>query len=361
MQFFVRFGGECWTINDSAMKEVTVQALQLEIHRLTALPITLQRLTYGTKHLESTKSLQNYCITEGATVNVLLRAYGGDGGGGGSSAQGHSNLGNDSDDTEGHSGQQITHNDADSSSEHQLSAQNPAISTCQITPVAVSGHQVHVALRSSRFTEVDHHHHHHYKSNSSRRQADPVNPPKQTNNPTTGKGMSSSLRVKKLSGEEFLLVLETLDETVGSLKCRICELHSLEQNEIKLVYKTQALTSDTLTLKEVGLKEDELIHIVLVGSSHSPKLAPTVVVGATTELDQPAKAPKKPFHCAWDSCLERYAKVIGDCVYCKGKYCARHRLPESHHCQNIQSCKQLSFDTNHSKVMNGKCVGEYAL
>ena len=32
--------------------------------------------------------------------------------------------------------------------------------------------------------------------------------------------------------------------------------------------------------------------------------------------------------CAFGDCKERCAPIIGDCKYCKAKYCAIHRLPE---------------------------------
>ena len=159
-----------------------------------------------------------------------------------------------------------------------------------------------------------------------------------------------SLRIKQLSGEEFILnVISFSTATVRSIKDQICHQHQLNPHSIKLVWRSQELTPDDSSLDTFGISQNDLIH--LVHSSPFPSTADSSLL-----LPQV----KKPFHCAWGDCLDRHVKIIGECVYCSGKYCARHRLPESHMCQNMQSCKQQSFNANHSKVMNGKCGGEYA-
>jgi predicted nucleic acid binding AN1-type Zn finger protein len=55
-------------------------------------------------------------------------------------------------------------------------------------------------------------------------------------------------------------------------------------------------------------------------------------------------------------CSAKATMIIGDCNFCKCKYCNIHRLPESHKCSCIQAIKKDSFNDNYSRVMNGKCV-----
>jgi hypothetical protein len=47
---------------------------------------------------------------------------------------------------------------------------------------------------------------------------------------------------------------------------------------------------------------------------------------------------------------------IGDCVYCKCNYCNIHRLPETHKCPKLESCRKQSFDMNFKQVISQKCV-----
>ena len=56
------------------------------------------------------------------------------------------------------------------------------------------------------------------------------------------------------------------------------------------------------------------------------------------------------------TCGGKYANIIGDCKFCKCKFCLSHRLPESHNCINISICKDNAFSINSNKVMSEKCV-----
>lgn len=65
----------------------------------------------------------------------------------------------------------------------------------------------------------------------------------------------------------------------------------------------------------------------------------------------------KKTKCFVSDCSSRVAMLIGDCKYCKEKFCGFHRLPESHKCSNMNGCKQEHFERNQKKVMDNKCVG----
>ena len=56
------------------------------------------------------------------------------------------------------------------------------------------------------------------------------------------------------------------------------------------------------------------------------------------------------------SCYKRAAPIIGDCSFCLSKYCAIHRLPESHSCACINQCKQQLYEKNRDILMSQKCV-----
>jgi hypothetical protein len=50
-------------------------------------------------------------------------------------------------------------------------------------------------------------------------------------------------------------------------------------------------------------------------------------------------------------CLAKPTLIIGDCKYCAGKYCGKHRLPEEHYCSRLDDCKQFSRSKNTAKLM----------
>lgn len=67
---------------------------------------------------------------------------------------------------------------------------------------------------------------------------------------------------------------------------------------------------------------------------------------------------KKSNKCFIDQCLDRVAKIVGDCRYCSHAYCGKHRLPESHACEKLSNCRQESYARNEDKLLNGKCVAD---
>lgn len=67
---------------------------------------------------------------------------------------------------------------------------------------------------------------------------------------------------------------------------------------------------------------------------------------------------KKSNKCHIDQCLDRVAKIVGDCRYCTHSHCTKHRLPESHACEKLSNCRQESYEKNSDKLLNGKCVAD---
>lgn len=61
--------------------------------------------------------------------------------------------------------------------------------------------------------------------------------------------------------------------------------------------------------------------------------------------------------CAFESCHLQVAVIIGDCKYCKKRWCGKHRLPEAHDCEGMSTCRQVHFDKNKDKLLKEKCTG----
>ncbi len=62
--------------------------------------------------------------------------------------------------------------------------------------------------------------------------------------------------------------------------------------------------------------------------------------------------------CVTPGCGERVARVVGECRYCGGGFCGRHRLPEAHACAELGSCREESHARNSSRLLEGKCVAD---
>jgi predicted nucleic acid binding AN1-type Zn finger protein len=60
--------------------------------------------------------------------------------------------------------------------------------------------------------------------------------------------------------------------------------------------------------------------------------------------------------CAFGDCKKRGVVIVGDCRFCTKNYCSNHRLPETHCCAQLASCKSQHFESNKEKLLKEKCV-----
>lgn len=59
---------------------------------------------------------------------------------------------------------------------------------------------------------------------------------------------------------------------------------------------------------------------------------------------------KKKNLCYYDKCTSAASKFIGDCNFCKGHYCSKHRLMENHACEGLTTCKEAMHKRNAEKL-----------
>jgi hypothetical protein len=46
--------------------------------------------------------------------------------------------------------------------------------------------------------------------------------------------------------------------------------------------------------------------------------------------------PPKKIRCTYKDCKEGAQRIIGDCGFCNGHYCGKHRLLEDHKCDGLE-------------------------
>ncbi|KAJ3010335.1 hypothetical protein HKX48_007458 [Thoreauomyces humboldtii] len=89
----------------------------------------------------------------------------------------------------------------------------------------------------------------------------------------------------------------------------------------------------------------------------------TTSTTTTSTQPQPAAAPsqqppptRKVNKCKMSGCSDKVVKIVGTCRYCTHNFCAKHRLPEAHSCQEMQTCKQAAHSNLAGKLLGEKCV-----
>lgn len=60
--------------------------------------------------------------------------------------------------------------------------------------------------------------------------------------------------------------------------------------------------------------------------------------------------PPKKLRCTFKECKEPAQRIVGDCGFCQGHYCGKHRLLEDHKCTGLEDCKKQSKDLNTAKL-----------
>lgn len=104
------------------------------------------------------------------------------------------------------------------------------------------------------------------------------------------------------------------DLTVENLANLLSARTSLPTADLRLVYAGKHLAPSS-TLAESHITRDSTIH-----------------------LASPLRGgmPPKKIRCSYKDCKEGAQRIIGDCGFCNGHYCGKHRLLEDHKCDGLE-------------------------
>ncbi|EGY13526.1 uncharacterized protein VDAG_00208 [Verticillium dahliae VdLs.17] len=60
--------------------------------------------------------------------------------------------------------------------------------------------------------------------------------------------------------------------------------------------------------------------------------------------------PAKKIRCTAKDCRDAAQRIVGDCGFCQGHFCGKHRLLEDHKCSGLEDCKKESHERNAAQL-----------
>lgn len=79
-------------------------------------------------------------------------------------------------------------------------------------------------------------------------------------------------------------------------------------------------------------------------STSTDTFEPSITIHETSIM-----APKK-IRCNAKDCREAAQRIVGDCGFCNGHFCGKHRLLEDHKCSGLEDCKKQSHERNAAQL-----------
>jgi len=104
------------------------------------------------------------------------------------------------------------------------------------------------------------------------------------------------------------------DLTIRNLTTLLSLRTSLPEADLRLFYAGKHL-SPSSTLADYHIQRESTLH-----------------------LASPLRGgmPPKKIRCTYKDCKEGAQRIIGDCGFCNGHYCGKHRLLEDHKCDGLE-------------------------
>ncbi|TVY49735.1 Ubiquitin-60S ribosomal protein L40 [Lachnellula occidentalis] len=134
--------------------------------------------------------------------------------------------------------------------------------------------------------------------------------------------------VKNVSGNTIAMTVPS-SLTIQNLTTLLSVRTSLPESDLRLVHAGKHLSSSDATLSDYHISRESTLHLAIPLRGGMP--------------------PKK-IKCTYKDCREGAQRIIGDCGFCNGHYCGKHRLLEDHKCDGLEDCKKESHDRNAAQL-----------
>ncbi|KAI9835995.1 MAG: hypothetical protein M1837_003544 [Sclerophora amabilis] len=136
--------------------------------------------------------------------------------------------------------------------------------------------------------------------------------------------------VKDITGQTIPLTVPS-SLSISNLLNLLSVRSSLSPSELRVVHAGKHLSSPSSTLADYSIQREATLHLILPIRGGMP--------------------PKRQ-RCTFKDCKDIAQRIVGDCGFCRGHFCGKHRLLEDHKCDGLEDCKKESHDENANKLIS---------
>lgn len=122
----------------------------------------------------------------------------------------------------------------------------------------------------------------------------------------------------------------------------------------------------TTTVGELQLTDSSTLNLFTPSSRNSqePESADAAATSegsvptsaATSGTSTPTKRKSNKPRCTKEGCKAAAQPIVGDCGFCEKRFCAKHRMLESHNCAGLQDARQADKDRNTARLEHERTV-----
>ena len=116
------------------------------------------------------------------------------------------------------------------------------------------------------------------------------------------------------------------------------------------------LTSINNINSNIPISSSSSTTTTTTSSTSTTVVIPTNKSKSTKSTKSKSKSKSKSKKCFFDHCTSNQLRMVGDCQFCQGKFCSKHRLLENHNCSGLKICKDKSYERNALKLQSEQVV-----
>ncbi|KAF2122039.1 ubiquitin-related domain-containing protein [Lophiotrema nucula] len=141
--------------------------------------------------------------------------------------------------------------------------------------------------------------------------------------------------VKDVSGHNTIPLTIPSSTTISTLRTMLSLRSSMpDPSSLRLVHAGKHLSSPDDTLSSYNIQPNSTLHLALPLRGGGPK----------------------KIRCSFKECKDAAQRIVGDCGFCEGHFCGKHRLLEDHKCSGLEDCKKESHERNADKLNSERTV-----